>query len=328
MISRRVFIGGLAGGLLAAPLVAEAEQAGKVYRVGVLETTSMTSNSANLDAFRRGLRELGYIEGQNLRIEYRSADGRDDRFPELAIELVRLKVDVIVTRGTPAALAAKNATGTIPIVMASSGDPVGTGIVKSLAHPGGNVTGLNAFATEIQGKQLELLKEMVPRVARIAFLFNMSNPVLQAQWKEAEALARSVGLQAQLLDVRTTRDLEPAFDAALRRRAGALIVGIDALTQANRGQIVEASAKRHLPTISREREFADAGGLVSYGVHYSDSYRRAAVYLDKILKGAKPGDLPIEQPTKFELVINLKTAKVLGLTIPQSVLMRADQVIQ
>jgi putative tryptophan/tyrosine transport system substrate-binding protein len=327
-MERRRFIEVIAGGLLSSPLAAEAQQAGKVYRVGVLETTSITSNAANLDAFRRGLRELGYIEGQNLTIEYRSADGRDDRFPELAIELVRLKVNVIVTRGTPAALAAKNATGTIPIIMASSGDPVGTSIVTSLAHPGGNVTGLSAFATEIQGKQLELLKEIVPRVARIAFLFNMSNPVVQAQWKEAEPLARSVGLQPQLLDVRTARDLEPAFEAALRQRAGALIVGIDALTQANRGQIVEASAKRHLPTISREREFADAGGLVSYGVHYADSYRRAAVYLDKIFKGAKPADLPIEQPIKLELVINLKTAKALGLTIPQSVLGRADEVIQ
>ena len=327
-MDRRTFLAGTGAVLLAAPLAAQAQQAGKVYRVGVLETTSMTSNAANLDAFRRGLQELRYVEGQNLTIEYRSADGRDDRFPELAIELVRLKVDVIVTRGTPAALAAKNATGTIPIVMASSGDPVGTGIVKSLAHPGGNITGLNAFATEIQGKQLELLREIVPRVTRIAFLFNTSNPVLQAQWKEAEPLARSVGLQPQLLDVRTARDLQPAFDAARRQRADALIVGIDALTQANRERIVEAAAKRHLPAISREREFADAGGLVSYGVHYSDSYRRAAVYLDKIFKGAKPADLPIEQPTKLELVINLKTAKALGLTIPQSVLGRADEVIE
>jgi putative ABC transport system substrate-binding protein len=328
MITRRTFLAGTGAVLLAAPLAAEAQQAGKVYRVGVLETTSMTSNAANFDALRRGLWELGYVEGQNLTIEYRSADGRDDRFPDLALELVRLKVDVIVTKGTPAALAAKNATGTIPIVMASSGDPVGTGIVKSLAHPGGNVTGLNAFAPEIQGKLLQLLREIVPRIARVAFLFNMSNPVLQVQWKEAEPLARSVGLQPQLLDVRTARDLDPAFDAAIRQRAGALVVGIDALTQANRGQIVEALAKRHLPAISREREFADAGVLVSYGVHYADLSRRAATYVDKILKGAKPADLPIEQPTKFELVINLKTAKALGLNIPQSLLLRADEVIQ
>jgi ABC-type uncharacterized transport system substrate-binding protein len=230
-------------GLLLAPLAAEAQQAGKVYRVGVLETTSLASNAASFDAVRRGLREHGYVEGQNLAIEYRSADGRAERFPGLAADLVRLKVDVIVTRGTPAALAAKHATGTIPIVMASSGDPLGTGLAASLANPGGNVTGLSAFATEIQGKQLEVLREMVPRLARIAFLFNMSNPVVQAQWKEAELAARSTGLQTHLLDIRTLRDLEPAFDAAVRQRAEALIVGIDALTQANRKQIVEASNK-------------------------------------------------------------------------------------
>ena len=234
-IDRRAFISGLALSVLVAPFAAEAQTARKVYRIGVLEVVPVGQNTANLAAFRQGLRELGYVEGQNLVIEYRSADGRAERFPDLAIELVRLKVDVIVTRGTPAALAAKQATGTIPIVMASSGDPLGTGIVASLAHPGGNVTGLSAFATEIQGKQLEVLREMVPQVARIAFLFNMSNPVLQAQWKEAEPTARSVGLQPQLLDVRTVRDLEPAFDAAVRQRARAVIVGIDALTQAHRG---------------------------------------------------------------------------------------------
>jgi len=327
-IDRRAFIRGIALSVLVAPLAAEAQTARKVYRIGALEVVPVGRNAANLAAFRQGLRELGYVEGQNLVIEYRSADGRAERFPDLAIELVRLKVDVIVTRGTPAALAAKQATGTIPIVMASSGDPLGTGIVASLAHPGGNVTGLSAFATEIQGKQLEVLREMVPQVARIAFLFNMSNPVLQAQWKEGEPAARSVGLQPQLLDVRTVRDLEPAFEAAVRQRARAVIVGIDALTQAHRGQIVEALAKRHLAAISREREFADAGGLMSYGIHYVDSYRRAATYVDKILKGAKPADLPVEQPTKFELVINLKTAQTLGLTIPQSLLVRADEIIQ
>jgi len=234
-IDRRAFISAIALSVLVAPLAAEAQTARKVYRIGALEVVPVGQNTANLAAFRQGLRELGYVEGQNLVIEYRSADGRAERFPDLAIELVRLKVDVIVTRGTPAALAAKQATGTIPIVMASSGDPLGTGIVASLAHPGGNVTGLSAFATEIQGKQLEVLREMVPQVARIAFLFNMSNPVLQAQWKEAEPAARSVGLQPQLLDVRTVRDLEPAFDAAVRQRARAVIVGIDALTQAHRG---------------------------------------------------------------------------------------------
>ena len=315
-------------GLIFTLLAAEAQQQSKIYRIGVLDFVPVTSNAANLSALRQGLRELGYVEGQNLIIEYRSADGQAERFPSFAAELVRLKVDVIVTRGTPAALAAKHATGTVPIVMAASSNPVGTGAVGSLAHPGGNITGLSALGTEMQGKPIEMLRELVPQIVRVAFLFNMSNAGLQANWKAAEQQARSVGLQPQLLDVRTVRDLEPAFDAAVRQRAGAMIIGLDTLTQAHRGQIIEALAKRHLPAISREREFVEAGGLMSYGVNYPDQYRRAATYVDKILKGAKPTDLPIEQPTKFELVINLKTAKALGLTIPQTLLLRADQVIE
>ena len=314
--------------LLVAPVVAEAQTASKVYRIGLLEVLPEGSNTTNLRSFEKGLNELGYAAGQNFVIEYRSADGRAERFPGLASELVRLRVDVIVTRGTPAALAAKRATATIPIVMASSGDPVGTGIVASLARPGANVTGLSALATDIQGKQLELLRETVPHIARVAFLFNMSNPVLQAQWKEAESAARSIGLRSQLLDVRTVRELEPALDAAARQRADAVIVGVDALTQAHRRQIVEALAKRRLPAISRGREFVDAGGLMSYGADYADLYRRAATYVGKILKGIKPADLPVEQPTKLELVINLRTAKALALTVPPSVLVRADQVIE
>ncbi|HEY7648297.1 MAG TPA: ABC transporter substrate-binding protein [Methylomirabilota bacterium] len=319
---------GLGLGLLGAAIASEAQPARKVHRIGVLEVVPMASNAANLGSFRRGLRELGYVEGQDFAIEYRSADGRAERFPDLARELVRLKVDVIVTRGTPAALAAKHATKMIPIVMASSGDPVGTGIVDSMARPGGNVTGLSALATDIQGKQLEVLREMVPHVARVAFLFNMSNPVLQVQWKEAAPMARSLGLRPQLLDVRTARDLGPAFEVAARERADAVIVGIDALSQAHRGQIIEALAKRRLPAISREREFADAGGLMSYGIHYADSYRRAATYVDKVLKGAEPADLPVEQPTRLELVINLRTARALGLVVPPSMLVRADQIIE
>ena len=316
------------GLLLGTPLAGAAQPVGKVYRIGILDVVPESSNRANLTAFRQGLSELGYIEGRNFVIEYRSADGGAERFPDLARDLVGLKVDAILTRGTPAAVAAKRATATIPIVMATSGDPTGTGIVSSLARPGGNVTGLSAFATEVQGKLLELLKEMAPQTVRVAFLFNMSNPVHQAQLKEAESVARSMGLQVQLLDVRAARDLEPAFDAAAKQRAQAVIVGIDALAQAHRGEIVEALTRRHLPAISREREFVDAGGLMSYGTHYADSYRRAAMYVDKILKGAKPGDLPIEQPTRLELVVNLKTAKTLGLTIPQSVLVRADEIIR
>jgi len=326
-MNRRAFVAGL-GAVLAAALTVEAQVTGKVYRIGMLEVVPAALNATNLAAFRQGLRELGYVEGQNVVIEYRSADGRAERFPDLARELVRLKVDLIVTRGTPAALAAKHATATIPIVMAASGDPVGTGIAASLAHPGGNVTGLSAVATEIQGKLLQVLRELVPQIARVAFLFNMSNPVAQTQWKEAEPAARLVRLQPQLLDVRTPRDLEPALDAAVRQHSGAVIVSIDALTQANARQIVEAVATRRLPAISREREFVDAGGLMSYGIPYADSYRRATVYVDKIFRGAKPADLPIEQPTRFELVINLKTAKTLGLTVPPSLLLRADRVIE
>jgi putative ABC transport system substrate-binding protein len=212
--------------------------------------------------------------------------------------------------------------------MASSGDPVGTGIVASLAHPGANVTGLSAIATDVQGKLLDVLREMVPQLARVAILFNMSNPVLRAQWKESERTARVMGLRSQLLDVRAVRDLEPAFDAAARQRADGVIVGIDTLTQVHREQIVGMLAKRRLPSISREREFADAGGLMSYGIHYADAYRRAAMYVDKILKGAKPADLPVEQPTKLELVINLRTAKALGLAVPPSLLVRAAQIIE
>ena len=314
--------------LTLAPLAAEAQSAGRVYRIGILETRSTAMNAANLDAFRQGLRELGYVEGQNFVIEYRSADGRPERFPGLATELVRLKVDLIVTRGTPAVLAAKNATGSIPIVMATSADPTGFAIVSSLARPGGNVTGLSTIAVELAGKRLELLKEAIPRIARIAQLANMSSPVSVSQWRQIEVAARSLGLEPQLLDVRAPEDLARAFDTAIKQRADAVQVVNDTLTQTNVRRIVDLSAKHRLPSIFTSREFVDAGGLMAYGPNFTDLYRRAATYVDKILKGAKPGDLPVEQPTKFELVINLKTAKALGLTIPQSVLQRADQLIE
>jgi putative tryptophan/tyrosine transport system substrate-binding protein len=324
-VDRRAFLAGSAV-LLAAPLVAEAQQAEKIYRIGMLERTSTAIKAANLDGFRRGLRDLGYVEGKSFVIEYRSADGRDERFPGLATELVRLKVDLIVTRGTPAALAAKNATGAIPVVMAGIGDPVGQGVVASLARPGGNVTGLSAVVTELFAKRVELLRELVPTAARLAALFNMSNPSIPAQWKEVETAARSVGIQSQLFDVRKLEDLAPAIEAAIRQRANALVVGLDTLTQANQRVIVHLAAKHRLPAMYASTEFA--GGLIVYGVNYPDQYRRAASFVDRIFKGAKPADLPIEQPTKLELVINLKTAKALGLKIPQSVLQRADQVIE
>ncbi|PYM69781.1 MAG: ABC transporter substrate-binding protein, partial [Candidatus Rokuibacteriota bacterium] len=259
-------------------------------------------------------------------IEYRSADGRDERFPSLAAELVRLKVDLILTRGTSAALAAKNATGTIPVVITGVGDPVGQGVVASLARPGANVTGLSTLVTEIYAKRVGLLKELVPGAVRLAALINMSNPASPPQWKEVERATRSLGLQAQLLDVRKPEDLGPAFDGAIRQRADALVVGLETLTQANQRVIVDLAAKHRLPAIYASMEFA--GGLVVYGVNYPDQYRHAASFADRIFKGAKPADLPVEQPTKFELVINTRTAKALGLTIPPSLLLRADQVIQ
>ncbi len=318
----------LAVSLVLAPLGAGAQQTGKVYRIGVLETLSATLNTANLDAFRQGLRELGYVEGRDFVIEYRSADGRPESFPGLATELVRLKVDLIVTRGTPAALAAEKATGSIPIVMATSADPTRFGIVSSLARPGGNVTGLSTIAVELAGKRLELVKEAIPRIARIALLANMSSPVSVSQWRQIEVAARSLGLAPQLLDVRAPEDLARAFDTAIKQRADAVQVVNDTLTQTNFRRIVDLSAKHRLPSIFTSREFVDAGGLMAYGPNFTDLYRRAATYVDKILRGAKPGDLPVEQPTKFELVINLKTAKALGLTIPQTLLLRADQLIE
>jgi len=312
----------------AAPLAAKAQQAGKVYRIGVLETRSIALNAANIDAFRQGLRELGYKEGQNLEIAYRSSDGRDERFPSLASELVRLKVNLIVTRGTPAALAAKNATGTIPVVMAASGDPVASGIVTSLARPGGNVTGLTSGITETYPKRVELLGELVPRAKRIAAIFNMGNPSVPPQWRIVEASARSLGIEPQLLDVRRPEDLPGAFDAAAKHRAEALVVGLDSVTQANLRPIAELAAKQQLPSIYPANDYANVGGLITYGSSDVHMYHRAAAFVDKIFKGAKPTDLPVEQPTKFELVVNLKTAKALGLTIPKELLFRADRIIE
>jgi ABC-type uncharacterized transport system substrate-binding protein len=259
-------------------------------------------------------------------IEYRSADGRDERFPGLATELARLKVDLLLTRGTPAALAAKSATGTIPVVIVGVGDPVGQNVVASLARPGGNITGLSAAVTDIYPRRVQLLKELVPKMTRVAALFNMSNPALPPQWNRVETAARSLGIEPQLLDVRTAEAIESAFDSAQRQRADALIVGLDTLTQANQRVIVDLAARRRLPAIYASTEFV--GGLITYGVHYPDMYRRAASYADKIFRGAKPADLPVEEPTRLELVINMKTANSLGLTIPPAVLVRVDRVIQ
>ena len=290
------------------------------------EIFPMAANAANLNAFRQGLRERGYIEGRNLIIEYRSADGRGERFAELATELVQMKVDVIVTRGTPAAIAAKNATRSIPVVMISIGDPLT--VVSSLSHPAGNVTGLTSLTSDLEAKRVQMLRELVPGAARIAALYDMRNPVFAQRWKEMEAAAQLLGVQAYLLDARKPEDFPLLFDAASRQHADGLVVGQDGLLQASQTIVTELAAKHRMPAIYVSRDFIQAGGLIAYGPSYPDLYRRAALYVDKILRGASPGDLPIEQPTKFEMVINLKTAKALGLSIPQSLLLRADEVIE
>jgi putative tryptophan/tyrosine transport system substrate-binding protein len=325
---RRDFIAVLATAALTVGAFDVGAQSARVYRIGILETVPAERNHNNLDALLRGLRERGYVEGQNLRIEYRSADGRAERFLDLATELVHLPVDLIVTRGTPAAKAAQAATEMIPIVMAAIAEPLGIGVVASLARPGGNVTGLSAFATELAGKRVELLKEASPSIARVGFLQNMGNPASPPQWEAVQAAAKALGLSAEPFDVRSTNDIANAFARIAKDRFDALSVGIDALTQANAKMIVELAAAHKLLTAYPAREFVDAGGLLSYGPSYPDLYYRAAGLIDKIFKGAKPGDLPVEQPTKLEVVINLKTAKTLGVEIPPNLLARADEVIE
>jgi len=323
---RREFITLLAGAAVEWPCTAVAQS--KIYRLGILETISPIVNAANFDALRKGLRELGYVEGQNLFFEYRSADGRNERFPDLVAELVRLKVDLIVTRSTPAVLAVKAATTAIPVVMAATANPVGDGIVATLARPGGNITGLSSFHTELSNKRLELLREMIPRIARIATLSDPSNPVTPGQQEDVRRAARSLGIETQFLEARNREDLGPAFEVAAREKVEALILQNSAPTQANLQLTVDLAARHRLPAIYASKEFVDAGGLMTYGVSYPDLYRRAATYVDKILKGAKPADLPVEQPTKFELVLNLKTAKALGLAMPDKLLVAADEVIE
>jgi putative tryptophan/tyrosine transport system substrate-binding protein len=325
---RREFITLFGGAAATWPVAAPAQQPGKVLRIGMLETISAELNATNLSAFRKSLRDLGYAEGPNLVIEYRSADGRAERFAELAGQLVSWNADVIVTRGTPASLAAKNATATIPIVMAAVAEPLGSGLVDSLARPGGNVTGLSSSIVMLDAKRVELLQEVVPGVVRIAVFINMGNPVQLDEWNAVQAAARAKGIQPKLLDVRRAEEISPAFDAARMQRCGALVVGADAIMQANAKLVSELAMTNRLPAIYASREFIDAGGLLAYGASYPDLYRRAAIYVGKILQGAKPADLPVEQPTKFELVINLKAAKAIGLAIPPLIIARADEVIE
>src|SRR5262247_3169238 len=316
--------------LLAAPLAADAQQTGKVPRIGFLSLTSRSDRPHLLDAFRQSLRELGWVEGQNIIIDYRYAEGRIDRLPDLAAELVRLKVDlVIASAGTQVATAAKNATETIPIVMIAVRDPVGTGLIASLARPGGNVTGVSGSAgLEWVAKQLELLKETVPKLRRVAILSNPDNAYHQLAIREVNVAARSLGVQLQLLEARGPNEFDGAFAAMAKERVGALLVLSDAMLNSHRTRLADLAARSRLPAAYGVRESVEAGGLMSYGPSFRDFYRRVATYVDKILKGAKPAELPVELPTKFELVINMKTAKALGLTIPPSLLRRADEVIQ
>jgi putative ABC transport system substrate-binding protein len=323
---RRHFISLLGAAAIGRPLAALAQSSSKIWRVGVLETTSIALNAPNFDAFRQSMRELGYTEGQNLIIEYRSAEGRGDRFAGLATELVGLNVDVILTRGTPAVLAAKKATTTIPIVTAAMGEPLM--VVSSLAHPGGNITGLSGFATDLEAKRAEVIKELVPNSARIAGLYNMGNPVVPPQWDQLQAAARKLGLVPQLLDVRKREEIAPAFDAASDQHADAVTVSVDALTQEYRKLIAELAAKHRLPAIYVSREYVDAGGLIAYGPSYPDLYRRAAIYVDKVLRGSSPSDLPVEQPTKFEMLINLKAARAIDIKVPSTLLALADELIE
>ena len=321
MIARRRLM--IAGALL--PAWAVLAQQAKLFRIGVLETTPIEGN-ANFEEFRRTLRSRGY---QNLAFEYRSSYGRNDRFAELAAELVRLNVDLILTRGTAASLAAKAASRTIPIVSVAVSDPVRSGLAVSLARPGGNFTGFEPFATDLIGKRFELLKEVLPGVTRIGRMADRSNPAYSSGfWKESEAKARSLGLEPHLFDVRKSADIASAIEAAAKLQVSGFTVSIDGVMSANREAIVQLLARHRIPAMYGSRDFVEAGGLMSYSVDYLALYARAATYVDRIFKGANPGDLPIEQATKFELVINLKTAKALGIKIPTSALLRADKVIE
>ncbi len=308
--------------------VAQAQQPKKVPRIGLLSPFSPSATASWHQAFRQGLRDLGWVEGKNISIEYRYADGKNDRLPDLAADLVRLKVDIIVASVNTDALVAKNATRIIPIVVASAGDPVAIGLVASLARPGGNITGLSQISPELTGKRLELLKEIVSKLSRVAVIWNPQGTTSPLSWKEIQLPARELGIQLHSLEVRSPKDFDKAFEEATRARAGALAIMPDPLFAGNLKRIAELAAKSRLPSIFHLEEFVESGGLVAYGVDRSDQFRRAATYVDKILKGTKPADLPVEQPTKFELVINLKAAKQIGLTIPPNVLARADRVIR
>jgi putative tryptophan/tyrosine transport system substrate-binding protein len=325
---RREFMSLLGGAAAAWPLAAPAQQQAKVPQIGFLGNSTAALEADLVGPFRDGLRDLGYVEGRNIVIEYRWAEGKYDRFPALIAELVALKVDVIVTAGTPAALAVKNATTSIPLVMVAVGDPVGTGLVASFARPGGNNTGLTSLAPELEGKRLELLREVVPKLAYIAVLWNPANAYMVTTEKEVQAAAKVLHMKVLSLGVRTPEELDTALATVLKEQPGALNVLADRLFLHNRAHIVDFAAQHRLPGVHAYRELVVAGGLMSYGPSYADMHSRAAIYVDKILKGAKPADLPVQAPTKFELVINLKSAKALGLAVPPTLVALADEVIE
>ena len=313
---------------LASVHLAEAQQPKKVPRIGYLTAATLSSAAARVEAFRQGLRELVYVEGKNIVIEWRYAEGKPDRERLVAAELVRLKVDVIVTAGATNTRAAKEATTTIPIVMAQDSDPVGTGFVASLARPGGNITGLSSLTADLSGKRLELLKEILPKLSRLAVLGTSASPGMAQQLRETELAAGAFGMQFQFLDILDPKDIEAEFRAATKWRADAVLVLRGPVLTSQRTQVVELAVKSRLPATYPETEYVEAGGLMSYGVSNIDLFRRAATYVDKILKGRTPADLPVEQPMKFEFIVNLKAAKQIGLTIPPNVLVRADRVIR
>jgi ABC-type uncharacterized transport system substrate-binding protein len=327
-MSKKIIVWLLATGFLATASLAGAQQAKKVPRIGVLMSGSPEPRRAVLDSFRQGLRDFGYTEGQNIVIEYRFSEERDELLSDLAVELVQLKVDVIVTSGIPPALAAKQATTTIPIVVAAASDLVSAGLVASLARPGGNLTGINSLTAELSGKRLELLKEVLPRLSRVGVIWNQLNPGAIGSWEETQAAALALRLRLLSLPVRGPDDLEAAFTTAVKGGAEALVVIQDTLTNVHRTRIAQLAARSRLPAVYGSTPFVEVGGLMSYGSSITGNYRRAAYYVDKILKGTKPADLPVERPMKFEFFINLKTAKQIGVTIPPNVLARADRVIK
>ncbi len=328
-MDRRSFLASTGAALFVVPLAANAQQVGNIPRIGMVSFTAPGTQEENrrIGTLKKGLRDLGYVEGQTIAIEYRHSGGRDELLPRLAAELVDLKVNVILTYGTKATRAAKQATSTIPIVMLTVLDPVGAGLVPSLARPGGNITGSSEVSEELSAKRLELLKEAVPKAKRIAVLMDPTHPTNARDLKSTESAAQALGVTLVSVEVRASSELDSAFARMIRQHVDALIVLSGDLLFTHRQHILDVAGKNRVPVVYGWREGAEAGALLSYGVDIADNYRRAATYVDKILKGAKPGDLPIEQPTKFEMVINLKTAKALGLTIPQSLLQRADEVI-